>query len=202
MRRSIEEDAGTSGERAERPSRSALKRAAEAAQVLGERLVALDDGQLRALSLPERLHDAIIEARALRSHGARLRQRQYIGRLMREVDVAAIEAALAARTRGTALEAERLRRIEAWRDRLLREGRPALEELARWRADLDVAALGRLLTEATDARRSDAQRTSAARALFRSLRAAFDSSGSDGEQEPAGRGSGDHAAADEPGPGR
>jgi ribosomal 50S subunit-associated protein YjgA (DUF615 family) len=79
----------------ERPSRSARKRAAEALQKLGVGLTRLRPAQLRQLPLPETLLEAILEAQRLRSRVALARQRQYIGRLMREVDAEPIERALA-----------------------------------------------------------------------------------------------------------
>lgn len=77
------------------PSKSARKRTAHAAQQLGEALIGLRDRDLDALDLPERLLEAIREARVLKSRGAAARQRQYIGRLMRELDLDAVRAALA-----------------------------------------------------------------------------------------------------------
>ncbi len=82
----------------DRPSKSARKRAALAAQKLGEELVLLKDAELQALDLPDALTEAVREARRIRSRAAGARQRQYIGKLMREIDVAPIHAALAAHT--------------------------------------------------------------------------------------------------------
>ncbi|MFI4894742.1 MAG: ribosome biogenesis factor YjgA [Steroidobacterales bacterium] len=79
----------------ERPSRSARKRTAEALQRLGERLLGLKPQQLQRLNLPTLLLEALLETQRLRSRSAHARARQYIGRLMREVDPAAIEQALA-----------------------------------------------------------------------------------------------------------
>ncbi|HVN99652.1 MAG TPA: ribosome biogenesis factor YjgA [Steroidobacteraceae bacterium] len=81
-------------ELADRPSRSARKRAAEYMQKLGVRLVGLRETQLEALELPEELREALREARRLRGQSALARQRQYIGRLMRDLDPGPIEAAL------------------------------------------------------------------------------------------------------------
>ncbi len=80
-----------------RPSKSARKREALAAQRLGEELIALADADLEALDLPDRLAEAIREARGITSRGAGARQRQYIGRLMREIDVDAVREALTER---------------------------------------------------------------------------------------------------------
>jgi ribosome-associated protein len=52
--------------------------------------------QLLRLQLPEELLEAILEAQRLRSRVALGRQRQYIGRLMRDIDAEPIERALAA----------------------------------------------------------------------------------------------------------
>ena len=79
---------------AERPSKSARKRAAHALQKLGERLIALKEVELAALNLPETLADAVREARRISSRAGGARQRQYIGRLMREIDPEPIRAAL------------------------------------------------------------------------------------------------------------
>ena len=78
------------------PSKSSRKRAALAAQKLGQRLVAMREQDVAELPLDENLREAIAEARRLRAHGALARQYQYIGKLMRGIDIAALEAALAA----------------------------------------------------------------------------------------------------------
>lgn len=82
------------GEFLERPSRTARKRAAEHAQKLGVRLCGLRDQQLLSLDLPAELLDALHEAQRLRGHSALARQYQYIGRLMRGLDLEPIERAL------------------------------------------------------------------------------------------------------------
>jgi ribosome-associated protein len=78
------------------PSKSSRKRAAHAAQKLGEQLVRMRAQEVAQLPLSEELRDAIAEARRLSSRGALARQHQYIGKLMRDIDLAALEAALAA----------------------------------------------------------------------------------------------------------
>ncbi len=80
------------------PSKSSRKRAAHAAQKLGEQLVRMREQDLAGLPLPDEVRDAIAEARRLTNHGAVARQHQYLGKLMRDVDVAAVEAALADQT--------------------------------------------------------------------------------------------------------
>jgi ribosomal 50S subunit-associated protein YjgA (DUF615 family) len=83
----------------ERPSRSARKRAALAAQALGVRLTRLTAAQLQTLELPEELLAALLEAKRLRSRPALARQHQYIGRLMRQIDAESVRRALDATLR-------------------------------------------------------------------------------------------------------
>jgi ribosome-associated protein len=157
------------------PSKSTRKRDADAAQDLGTRLIALKEADLVALNLPETLHDAILLAKRITSRGGLARQRQYIGKLMRDLDPAPIEAALSIEARANAQDAERHKRIEAWRARLLTEGPKALDDLLEWRPEADRKALQALITKATSERVDSGSREGASRELFRSIRALFDS---------------------------
>lgn len=100
-----------------------------ALQDLGEELIAAPDELLDRLGLPERLADAIREARRITSRSAMVRQRQFIGKLMRGIDPDPVRAALAARGAVDRAAAARFQRIEQWRDRLLAEGDTALAAL-------------------------------------------------------------------------
>ena len=75
-------------------SRTLNKKEDRALQRLGERLVALPLSQLETMELPDELMAAIELARKIKSHGARRRQMQYIGVLMRQIDPQPIETAL------------------------------------------------------------------------------------------------------------
>jgi ribosome-associated protein len=66
--------------------RSARKRASHELTRLGEELLTLRPQQMATLALPERLEDAIAEARRLTSFGAKRRQAQFIGKLLRKLD--------------------------------------------------------------------------------------------------------------------
>src|SRR5215475_9068396 len=70
----------------QRSSKSARKREASSLQDLGVKLAELPDQEIEALDLPENLFIALRDLRRLPSHGAQVRQRQYIGKLMRKID--------------------------------------------------------------------------------------------------------------------
>ena len=167
------DDGGEDGG-AERPSKSARKRAAHAAQDLGEELLRLREADLAALELPEALREALRAARRISSRAAGARQRQYIGKLMRQVDPEPIRAALAARSARDARETERFRRIENWRERLITEGEAALDELAHWHPAIDVSAWRQRVAAARAERERAGTAGNASRELFRALRALFD----------------------------
>ena len=79
--------------------RSARKRATHELTRLGEELLRLRPDQFAALALPERLEEAVAEARRLTSFGAKRRQMLFIGKLMRQLDEAAVAAIRSAVTR-------------------------------------------------------------------------------------------------------
>jgi len=70
----------------EKPSRSSKKRAAEQLQKLGEFLVEMAQSEVDRLDISPELKKALSIARSLTKHGAKKRQLQYIGTLMREID--------------------------------------------------------------------------------------------------------------------
>ncbi len=156
----------------ERPSKGERKRASHELQELGEALIGLPDAVLDELQLPENLHDAVLAARRFSSHAAQLRQRQYIGKLMRKVDAQAIRAAVDARRQQENAAARQFHRIERWRDRLLRDCDVALSELLVEQPRADAARLRALVAGAVEeAQHQRAPR--AARELFQYLRALF-----------------------------
>lgn len=157
----------------EPPSKSARKRHSDDLQALGEALIELPDNEFDALPLPETLRDAVLLARRITAHGGLYRQKQYIGKLMRKIDAEPIRAALAARHERERVAAMRFRRLEQWRDRLVREGRPALDQfIAECPRPLEPATLRSLTALMERAAREHRERLplKSSRELFRALR--------------------------------
>ena len=123
------DDSGESEE--QRLSKSARKREAASLQELGVKLSALPDQEIKALDLPDNLFVALRDLRRLPSHGAQVRQRQYIGKLMRDIDPEPVLAKLAERKQRHDLEIRQFQQIERWRDRLLSEPAAALTNCSR-----------------------------------------------------------------------
>ena len=151
------------------PSKSELKRQALGQQELGRELTTLRPAQLAELPLPEKLAAAIADYQRFPSRGARRRQLQYIGRLMRDLDCAPIEAALDT-LRGHSAEAQyEFHLLERWRERLVESPDDALTEFLEAYPNTDRQALRHQLQRLHKAGTEEQQR-SAARALFRFLR--------------------------------
>jgi ribosome-associated protein len=152
-----------------RQSKSARKREAASLQELGVELAGLPDPEIAALDLPDKLFAALRDLKRLPSHGAQLRQRQYIGKLMRDIDPAPVLAKLAERKLRHDSEIRRFQLVERWRDRLLSEPPTALAELLEEYPGADRAALTRLLEKA-QRERVDQRAPAATRELFAFLR--------------------------------
>lgn len=160
-----EEQTGDGG----RPSKSARKREAALLQELGVKLATLADQEIKSLDLPETLVIALRDLKRLPSHGAQLRQRQYIGKLMRGIDPEPVLAKLAERKQRHDLEIRYFQQIERWRDRLLSEPAAAVEALLEEHPQADRAALQKLIDKAERERREQ-RSPAAARELFAFLR--------------------------------
>ena len=137
-------------------------------QSLGAALVELPDSQLDAMSLGAELHEAVLEAKRIRSHEAKRRQLQYIGRLMREVDPEPIRARLAALAGTSAQAAAQHRRVEGWRSRLLADDE-ALTSFAAEHPGADIQALRALIRNARKEQK-EGRPPRASRELFRLLK--------------------------------
>ena len=153
------------------PSKTRRKAEMHALQDLGEAMVRLTPARLAALALPERLADAIAEARHITKWEARRRQMQFIGRLMRDVDPLPIQARLEQWAGAPNAEKARLANVERWRTRLSSDA-DALGRLCADNASADRPRLAALVARVRD-ERARAQPPHAYRELFRILNALF-----------------------------
>jgi len=111
--------------RAQRPSKTRLKEASHELQSLGAALVELSDERLARLGLPEPLLDALQAYRRIRSHEARRRHMQLIGKLMRGADVDAARRAVDELRRGRTQDSLALHQAERWRAELIADDEAA-----------------------------------------------------------------------------
>jgi ribosome-associated protein len=131
-------------------SRTDLKKESAEVQKLGEALVTLRSDLLDALALPEKLLDALAEAGRITNFEGKRRQMQFVGKLMRGLDEATLDAvreALATQHAGSARETLALHEAERWRDDLIARDEAVGEWLARY-PDTDSQQLRSLVRQA------------------------------------------------------
>ena len=105
-------------------SRTELKHESTELQKLGEDLLDLRLALFERLNLPEKLADAVTEAKRITNFEGKRRQMQFIGKLMRkqeESTLDAIRAALEEQHRGSANDTLALHQAETWRDQLIND---------------------------------------------------------------------------------
>lgn len=78
----------------EEKSRTQVKKEVEELQKLGERLISLSKAQLLSIDIPQELIDTVLLSKSITTNKAKRRQKQYIGALMREIDIDPILKAL------------------------------------------------------------------------------------------------------------
>ena len=101
------------------PSKTQLKAEAGEKQALGEALITLRADLMARLDLPEKLLDALAQARRITNFEGRRRQMQFIGKLMRPLDAEPIRAAIDEQANGSADLTLALHLAEQWRDKLI-----------------------------------------------------------------------------------
>ena len=150
-------------------SKTQKKRAAEALQELGEKLVKLSEEQLGEIDMPEEVFHAVTEAKTIKSHGARKRQMQLIGALMRKIDPEPVRNAIDELERGNYKKAMEFKGTESWRDELLAGNKELMEELLLTYPSADRQQLSQLVRNAQKERKNN-RPPKAFRALFHYLK--------------------------------
>ena len=157
-------------------SKTAAKRAATELQMLGQRLAELNDDRLAGFELPAALHTALVDYRRFPTREAKRRQLQFIGKLMRKIDVDAIRERFADLDGQSAAARYRFHQVEQWRDRFLgsaehppEDRNKVLNAYLETHPGADRQRLRHLLKRA-DAAVDPAARKAASRSLFRYLK--------------------------------
>lgn len=110
----------------DKPSKNARKREQQALQELGEYLIPLKPGELDSIGLNDELLAAVRAATRMKSREALRRQKQLIGKLMRQADADRIRSRLEELGARDRAAKKLFARAEKWRDRLLNDGAEAL----------------------------------------------------------------------------
>ena len=103
-------------------SRTDMKRESDELQDLGKELLGLRADLFNNVGLPDKLVDAINEAKRITNFEGKRRQMQFVGKLMRKLEPQLVDAArqaLEVQRTGSASDKLALHLAEQWRDRLI-----------------------------------------------------------------------------------
>ncbi|MDO9394550.1 MAG: ribosome biogenesis factor YjgA [Methylotenera sp.] len=136
------------GSSADEPiSKTKLKAEADAQQALGVRLSELPKDKLLKLDLPDAVITAVLDTKKITANGAIRRHRQYLGRLMRDVDNAPILEQLARWDGKHTAENAYFHGLERWRDRMIADNNVLSEFIALY-PQVDIQQLRTLVRNA------------------------------------------------------
>lgn len=152
------------------PSKSQRKRDMTALQDLGARLTEMTPAALKKCELPEDLLDAIHEHNRLPfKHGARKRQLQYIGKVMRDVQEDVLERIHAQLSQNVSVDKRRYMALEKLRAGVLDGDSKSLEQLFTEHPEADRDEIEALIRQARQ--QAEANETPlASRKLFQLLK--------------------------------
>jgi ribosome-associated protein len=121
--------------------------------------------------MPAHFAEAVFAARKITSHSAKRRQLQYIGRILREIDVEPIQKALGKVQKTDHETNARFRQVEEWRDKLIAQGDLVLQEFFNLpkTTEVDIQHLRQLMRRAQQDVKAEKNR-GAVKLLFRYLR--------------------------------
>ncbi|HVK98966.1 MAG TPA: ribosome biogenesis factor YjgA [Dongiaceae bacterium] len=131
------------------PSKGALKRETEHMQKIGEKLLYLSDAQLAKLPLTDKLIAALEEGKRIKSNTEALRRhKQYIGKIIREADVATIEARVTEFENSHSLNTRQFHKLELLRDELINGDNAEIGKVIAQFPDVDSPKLRQLVRNA------------------------------------------------------
>ena len=149
-------------------SKTRKKKQMDALQDLGVELAELSNETIKKIELPDDLYDAIRAYKKITSYSALKRQRQYIGRLMRDVNPEPIRDFLAKLKGENQAHNAFLKRVEQAREQLLNND----DALTHFVSDYPAADVGVLRTLIRNARKETEQQKppKSFRALYQELK--------------------------------
>ena len=147
-----------------RPSKTKQKKQMEELQNIGKALVELPKDVLKKLDLPDYLRDEVLEAKNIPQNGAKRRQLQFIGKIMRKIEVDPIRAQLEQLKQPSAQEVKLLHATESWRQKMIKNDESYKEFIDKYQT-ADSTKLKELISSCRGPANSSSK--SSYRSLFR-----------------------------------
>ena len=150
-------------------SRSEKKRRSTAIQKIGEELASYPISAIRSFNLPDFLMQEYEELHTITKHEAKRRKMQYIGKMLREVDIEPIKARIEEAQEGKAAQSADFHHLERLRERLIQGDKEALNTIVESYPNVDMQKL-RQLVRNTKKEMEKEKPLKSSKLLFRYLR--------------------------------
>ena len=102
-------------------SKTQLKKIAKDIEDFGYKLTLLTDEQIQGLSLTDNIKEAIYEYKKIRSNSAKKRHRQYLGKILRDIDLSLVNEDYQRIQNHSVIAKQAFHEIENWRDQLIQD---------------------------------------------------------------------------------
>ena len=131
-----------------RPNKTRIKRECDHLLDVGDEILKLKREDIDAMELPVELREAINIALKIKSRSGLKRQRQFIGKLLRGLDNEPIEAQLRKAQHRHDTNTAQFKRLERWRDNLIKNDKQTLSEIIEHFPDIDRQHINQLIRSA------------------------------------------------------
>ena len=128
-------------------SKTELKKDSKKIQAFGKKISELSLDEINSFNFTDSIFNAIKEYKLIKSNAAKKRQVQYLGKLLREIDLTSAYLQMEQLKNGSQLEIRNNHMVEAWRDRLIQD-KEALTELINHFPDIDIQKIRQLVQNA------------------------------------------------------
>ena len=117
-------------------SKTELKKDSKKIQAFGKKISELSSEEISSFKFPDTILKAIKDCKSIKSNVAKKRQVQYLGKLLREIDLSEAYLRMDQINSNSQLEVRNNHKAEIWRERLIQD-KNALTELIRLCRDVD-----------------------------------------------------------------
>ena len=125
-------------------SKTELKKDSKKIQTFGKKISELSSEEISSFNFPDIILKAIKDCKSIKSNVAKKRQVQYLGKLLREIDLSEAYLRMDQINSNSQLEVRNNHRVEIWRERLIQD-KNALTELIGLCPDIDRQKIRQLI---------------------------------------------------------
>ena len=125
-------------------SKTELKKDSKKIQAFGKKISELSSEEISSFKFPDTILKAIKDCKSIKSNVAKKRQAQYLGKLLREIDLSEAYLRMDQINSNSQLEVRNNHKAEIWRESLIQD-KNALTELIKLYPDVDRQKIRQLI---------------------------------------------------------